>query len=217
LVWFHQATPHDIFDRDFVHTMIVDIPGSSRQVVVGTGKNGEVLGLDPASGRLLWSTPVGIHHDGEVPALSGPTEVLPGTYGGVLTPPASADGIVYVATLNAPDTLYPNKTAYFGGKLGTYPGDVVAINATTGHILWDTEVPGDPTGAATVVNNLVLTATYQGTLVAINRSSGRIVWKLALPGGVNGWMSISGGLVVIPIGATDPPEVLALHLSTQPK
>jgi alcohol dehydrogenase (cytochrome c) len=217
LVWFHQATPHDIFDRDFVHTMIVDIPGSSRQVVVGTGKSGEVLGFDPASGRLLWSTPVGIHHDGEVPALSGPTDVLPGTYGGVLTPPASADGVVYVATLNAPDTLYPDKTAYFGGKLGTYPGDVVAIDATTGHILWDTKVPGDPTGAATVVNNLVLTATYQGTLVAINRSNGRIVWKLALPGGVNGWMSISAGLVVVPIGATDPPEVLALQLSTQSK
>jgi len=216
LVWYHQATPHDIFDRDFVHTMIVDIPGPpQRQVVVGTGKSGEVLGFDPTSGRLLWSTPVGIHHDGELPALSGPTEVLPGTYGGVLTPPASADGVVYVATLNAPDTLYPDKTAYFGGKLGTYPGDVVAINAETGHIVWDTKVPGDPTGAATVVNNLVLTATYQGTLVAINRSNGRIVWKLSLPGGVNGWMSVSGGLVVIPIGGTDPPEVLALHLAAE--
>ena len=29
LIWYHQATAHDIFDRDFVHTMIVDIPGSS--------------------------------------------------------------------------------------------------------------------------------------------------------------------------------------------
>ena len=175
LIWYHQATAHDILDRDFVHTMIVDIPGTSRQVVVGTGKNGEVLGLDPASGRLLWETPVGIHHNGELPALSGPTEVLPGTFGGVLTPPASAAGFAYVATLNAPDTLYPDKTAYFGGKLGTFPGEVVAINAPTGKVAWDTKVPGDPTGGATVVNDLVLTATYQGALVAINRSSGRIV------------------------------------------
>ena len=213
LVWYHQATAHDIFDRDFVHTMIVDIPGSpGHRVIVGTGKNGFVLGFDPGSGRLLWRTPVGMHHNGELPALSGPTEVLPGTYGGVLTPPAAAGGIAYVPTLNAPDTLYPDQTAYFGGKLGTYPGDMAAINATTGKVVWDTRVPGDPTGAATVVNDLVLTATYQGTLVGIDRSSGRIVLERALPGPVNGWMSVSGSLVVIPVGGAHPPEVLALRL-----
>ncbi len=218
LIWYHQATAHDIFDRDFVHTMIVDLPGSSpRQVVVGTGKSGKVLGLDPTSGRLLWRTFVGMHRNGELRALSGPTEVLPGTYGGVLTPPASANGDVYVATLNAPDTLYPDRTAYFGGKLGTFPGEMVAIDGATGRILWDTKVPGDPTGGATVVNDLVMTATYQGTLVAIDRSSGRIAWERILPGPVNGWMSISGNLVIVPIGGTHPPEVLVLRLPDQPR
>ena len=213
LLWYHQATSHDIFDRDFVHTMIVDIPGSpSRRVVVGTGKAGFVLGLDPTSGRLLWRTPVGLHHNGELSSLSGPTEVLPGTYGGVLTPPASAGGIAYVATLNAPDTLYPDQTAYFGGRLGTFPGDVVAINAATGKIRWSTKVPGDPTGGVAVVNDLVLTATYQGTLVAMERSTGRIVWEYKLPGSVNGWMSVSGDLVVVPVGGAKPPQVLALRL-----
>jgi outer membrane protein assembly factor BamB len=216
LVWYHQATAHDILDRDFVHTMIVDVPRSSRQVVVGTGKSGKVLGLDPRTGRLLWRTFVGTHHNGELKALSGPTEVLPGTYGGVLTPPASAHGIAYVATLNAPDTLEPDQTAYFGGKLGTFPGDVVAVNAATGRVIWDTKVPGDPTGGATVVNNLVLTVTYQGTLVGINRSSGRIVWEHRLPGAVNGWMSISGNLVIVPVGGTRPPEFLALRLPSHP-
>lgn len=217
LEWYHQATSHDILDRDFVHTMIVSIPHSSRQVIIGTGKSGLVVGLNPSSGRLLWRTLVGMHHNGEVRSLSGPTVVLPGTYGGVLTPPASADGTVYVATLNAPDTLYPNQTAYFGGKLGTFPGDVVAINGRTGKVIWDTKVPGDPTGAATVVNNLVLTATYQGSLVALNRITGHIVWVHALPGSVNGWLSIAGDLVVVPIGGTSPPEVLALRLPTGTK
>ncbi|MGB7050921.1 MAG: PQQ-binding-like beta-propeller repeat protein [Acidimicrobiales bacterium] len=217
LVWYHQATAHDIFDRDFVHTMIVNIPGASpRQVIVGTGKSGFVLGYDPTSGRLLWRTPVGMHHNGELTALSGPTVVLPGTYGGVLTPPASANGVVYAATLNAPDTLYPDRTAYFGGKLGTFPGDVVAINALTGKVVWDTTVPGDPTGGATVVNNLVLTATYQGTLVAIDRSTGRIVMERVLPGAVNGWMAISDNLVVVPITGSHPSEVLALRLPGDP-
>jgi outer membrane protein assembly factor BamB len=217
LEWYHQATSHDIFDRDFVHTMIVDIPRSGRQVVVGTGKNGLVVGLDSVSGKLMWRTFVGQQQNSKLRALTGPTVVLPGTYGGVLTPPATADGTVYVATLNAPDTLYPDMTAYFGGKIGTYPGDVVALNGATGKILWDTKVPGDPTGAATVVNNLVLTATSQGRLFALNRATGRIVWKNTLPGGVNGWLSIAGSLVVIPIGGTKPPEVLALRLPTNTK
>ena len=45
---------------------------------------------------------------------------------------ATADGVVYVATLNAPATLEPDKTAYFGGSIGTQDGEVVAIDATTG-------------------------------------------------------------------------------------
>jgi alcohol dehydrogenase (cytochrome c) len=213
LLWYHQATPHDLFDRDFVHTMIVQLPGSARRrVIVGTGKGGVVFGFDPTSGRQLWRTPVGEHLHDNLAALQGPTKVLPGTFGGVLTPPASAGGVVYFATHNAPDTLYPNQTAYFGGQVGTMPGDVVAIDAATGKTKWDTPVPGDPTGAATVVNNLVLTATLQGTLVAIDRTNGRIEWTHRLPGPVNGWMAVSGDLVVIPIGATHPPEILALHL-----
>jgi outer membrane protein assembly factor BamB len=217
LEWYYQATSHDIFDRDFVHTMIVNVPHSDRRVVVGTGKSGLVVGLDPESGRLLWHTLVGLHSNGELRALAGPTVVLPGTFGGVLTPPASANGIVYVATLNAPDTLYPDMTAYFGGKIGTHPGDVVALNGANGKVLWDTKVAGDPTGAATVVNDLVLTATDQGTLVALDRTTGRIVWKHALPGSVNGWLSVAGNLVVIPIGGTHPSEVLALRLPANTK
>lgn len=217
LEWYHQATSHDIFDRDFVHTMIVNVPHSERQVVVGTGKSGLVVGLNPLTGRLLWHTLVGLHSNGELRALAGPTVVLPGTFGGVLTPPASANGTVYVATLNAPDTLYPDMTAYFGGKIGTFPGDVVALKGTTGKVLWDTKVPGDPTGAVTVVNDLVLTATDQGSLVALNRSTGRIVWKHTLPGSVNGWLSIAGNLVVVPIGGTPPSEVLALRLPKDTK
>ena len=91
LVWYHQANAHDLFDRDFVHTMIVQVPSADgrpgRTVVVGTGKGGDVIGMDPKSGKQLWRTPVGIHKNDNLKALIGPTEVLPGTFGGVLTPP----------------------------------------------------------------------------------------------------------------------------------
>jgi outer membrane protein assembly factor BamB len=216
LVWYHQATAHDLFDRDFVHTMVVPVPAASGRpattVVVGTGKSGVVIGMNPRSGHQLWRTPVGIHENDTLNALSGPTEILPGTFGGVLTPPASAHGTVFVATLNAPDTLYPNQTEYFGGKTGTMRGQVVAIDARTGRALWDTRVPGDPTGGVTLVNNVVLTATLQGSLLGLSMSTGRILWTMKAPGGINGWMSVSGRTIIVPVGDAKPPTIWALRL-----
>lgn len=216
LVWYRQAVPHDLFDRDFVHTMIVGVPASggrpASSVVVGTGKGGVVIGMDPQTGRQLWRTPVGLHKNDNLTTLSGPTEILPGTFGGVLTPPASAHGTVFVAALNAPDTLSPNQTEYFGGKTGTMPGDVVAMNARTGRIKWDTHIPGDPTGGTTLVNNVVLTATLQGTILGLSMSSGRILWKLQVPGGIDGWMSVAGRTIIVPVGFASPPTILALRL-----
>jgi outer membrane protein assembly factor BamB len=216
LVWYHQATAHDLRDYDFVHTMVVPVPAArgrpATTVVVGTGKSGVVIGMNASTGRPLWRTPVGKHLNDTLAALSGPTEVLPGTFGGVLTPPASAHGTVFVATLNAPDTLSPDQTAYFGGKTGTMPGEVVAIDARTGRKLWDTLVPGDPTGGVTLVNNMVLTATLQGTVLGLSMSTGRIVWHMQAPGGIDGWMSVAGRTIIVPVGFAKPPTIWALRL-----
>ncbi|MGP0029436.1 MAG: PQQ-binding-like beta-propeller repeat protein [Acidimicrobiales bacterium] len=217
LLWYHQAFPHDLYDRDEVQALLVPISravGGSHQVVISAGKGGYVFGLNPLSGRLLWKTPVGIHRDGDLPRLTGTTTILPGTFGGVLTPPASADGVVYAAALNAPSTLEPDQTAYFGGKVGTMDGDVEAMSARTGRILWDTKVPGDPTGGVTIVNNLVLTATYQGKVLALNRATGAIVWSYDGPGLVNGWMSVVGDEIYLPVSS--PAQLVALKLAPAP-
>ena len=214
LLWYHQAFPHDLYDRDQVQAMLVPVrravDGSS-EVAISSGKGGFVLGLNPRTGRLLWRTAVGIHRNGDLPRLTGPTTVLPGTFGGVLTPPASTDGVVYAATLNAASTLTPDHTFYFGGKVGTMDGDVVALSARTGKVAWDTKVPGDPTGGVTVVNDLVLTATYQGSVLALKRSTGKVVWTLHEPGAINGWMSVAGDTVYVPVGS--PARLVALRLA----
>jgi outer membrane protein assembly factor BamB len=97
--------------------------------------------------------------------------------------------------------LNPDKTAYFGGKIGTMDGELLAINGSTGKILWDTAVPGDPTGGATVVNDLVVTATFQGQIVAVSRKTGRLVWIHAVGAPVSGWLAIAGDLLVVPTGS----------------
>jgi outer membrane protein assembly factor BamB len=184
----------------------------ARTIVVATGKGGRVLGHDLDNGELLWETPVGRHENDELETLTGPTEIWPGTFGGVLTPPAAADGVVYVATLNAPTTLSPDVPAYIGSRLDTAPGEVVAIDANDGRILWDVEVAGDPLGAATVVNDLVFTATFAGKIYALDRATGATVWTYDAPGGINGWPAVADDLIVWPVGLARPPRLIAFRV-----
>lgn len=211
LLWYRQVIPHDIFDRDHVHTMLVAT--RSGPVLVSTGKSGRVYGHDVRTGRIRWMTAVGLHRNDNLSRLDRPTVIAPGTYGGVLTPPAWADGVVYVATLNAPNELSPGVTSYLGATLGTMPGEVAAVDASTGRLRWSTKVGGDPLGGATVVGDLVFTGTYQGDLYALARSTGKIVWAHRAPGGVNGWPAVAGDRIVWPIGFATPPVLLVLGLS----
>ncbi|HMQ29001.1 MAG TPA: PQQ-binding-like beta-propeller repeat protein, partial [Acidimicrobiales bacterium] len=160
-----------------------------------------------------WRTPVGVHLNDDLEALDSPTEIWPGTFGGVISPPATADGVVYVATLNAPTELAPDTPAYIGSQLGRAPGEVAAIDAATGELLWSTEIDGDPLGGATVVGDLVFTATYQGHIHALARQTGALVWELDAGGGINGWPAVAHDLIVWPVGLGRPAALLALRLS----
>lgn len=210
LRWFHQVTPGDLFDRDQVHALVARVRG--RDVVVSAGKSGVLVGLDPRTGRARWRTEVGRHENDDLTALDGPTVVYPGTYGGILTPPATADGVVYGAVVNAPATLQPDATAYFGAELGTADGEIVAVDARTGRVRWATPVPGDPLGGATVVGDLVTTALLDGTVLALDRRSGEIVRSWATGGGINGWMAALDDVMLVPVGMSRPPALVALGL-----
>ena len=210
LLWHHQIFEHDLFDRDHVHTMLV--PTDDGTLVVSAGKGGVVVASDPATGAERWRTEVGTHRNDELTELDGPTEIWPGTFGGIITPPAHADGVVYVATLNAPTELAPDQTSYIGSQIGTAPGEVAAVRASDGGGLWSTEGPGDPFGGATVVGDLVFTATFEGLIVALARDTGEIVWTHQATGGINGWPAVAGDLLVWPVGMGDPPALVAFRL-----
>ena len=210
LRWYHQVTPHDLFDRDQVHTLLATVDGDA--VVVSAGKSGVLVGLDPDDGSVRWEREVGEHSNDDLEALDGPTEVAPGTYGGVLTPPSTADGVVYAAVVNAPATLAPDQTAYFGAEMGQADGEVVAVDADDGSVLWSTPVPGDPLGGTAVVGDLVVTALLDGTLVALDRADGREVWTMAAGGGINGWLAALDDRLIVPVGNGDPPSLVAVGL-----
>jgi outer membrane protein assembly factor BamB len=131
-------------------------------------------------------------------------------FGGVLTPPAVADGIVFAPTINAPSQHDPAKEDFFGGApLGSMPGQLVAVDVARGEVVWDTEVPGDPLGGALVMGDLVFTATMQGDILAVDRASGDVVHTLRAPGGINGWPAATDDTIVWPVGMAEPAALVA--------
>lgn len=212
LDWYHQVFKHDIWDRDMVLTMLVDLPGGDR-VVVHTGKGGRVLAYDSETGAVRWDVAVGMHQNDDVTTFEGPLTVMPGVLGGVETPPAAADGKVYVVAVNAPTTYTgPEQQFALNPQLGTNPSHLVAIDATTGAIDWKTDLPGDGLGAVTVVNDLLLTSTFGGLLLAYDRTTGEEVWRLRAPGTVNGSPAVVGNTILWPVSGTKPSQLLALRL-----
>jgi outer membrane protein assembly factor BamB len=175
-----------------------------------------VLGLSP-DGSQLWDTPVGKHMNDDVESFEGALVVLPGSLGGVETPNAVAEGIVYVTVVNAAATYSSpeqNSTG-FGVALGSNNSQLVAIDAATGAIVWDVPIPGDCFGAATVVNDLVFTSVLTGKIFAFDRATGEQVWSYQAPGGINGWPAVVDDRLVIPVGFGSPPVLLTLALEAE--
>ena len=227
LRWGFQAFPHDIFDRDhvLVALALAEDHGLDQDVLVSAGKGGVAFGHDPATGEVLWRTSVGLHRNDSLESFSAPVEVLPGAQGGMVTPVAVADGVFYAAVVNAP-SYYESDQVSSGGEgtqLFTRPSNVVAIDISTGDIVWDVEIiskfpevpSSDVLGGMTVVNDLVFTSTFFGELLALNRHTGEVVWRHQAKGATNGWPSVAGGMIIYPIGLVEEPGVphlLALRL-----
>ncbi len=213
LRWYQQANPHDIFDHDLQLTMLVD-DANGRELVIASGKLGIVFAYDAESGDPVWKTPVGTHLNDDLQELPAATRVSPGPLGGVITPMAHADGVIYVPIVENAATYVPTSPNFVQGfDLGGGAGLFVALDATTGDVLWEHPLPlGMNFGGATVVNDLVFTSTNDGTIYALDRATGAEVWTYKAGGAINGWPAVVGDTILVPVGASDPPALLAFRL-----
>lgn len=107
LRWYINAKPHDLFDLDFQNTPVlasVLVNGADTTVVFGSGKTGTIIAAVAESGEQLWMAAVGKHQNDdlqEIPAGEN-VEVYPGSGGGIQTPIAYANGIVFAVSHNNP-------------------------------------------------------------------------------------------------------------------
>lgn len=87
-------------------------------------------------------------------------------------------------------------------------GEVVALNASDGAILWRKRLGAMPSGAPAVAGNLVYVVGDDGTAWALNAATGRIAWQItgaASLGGVHydagAAPGVDGGTVIFPFSS----------------
>lgn len=215
LLWYKQVKPHDLFDLDFQSSPILitaTINGHPTKIVIGSGKLGKVYAFDRKSGEIYWQTHVGQHQNDELTELpAGTTTVLPGPDGGVLTPMAYADGVLYVPIVNHSGDYTPTEFIWSTYDESAGTGELVALDVSTGKPIWDKSFNSIAIGGATVVNDLVFTATLDGMIYALNRSTGEEVWNYQAPGGINGWPAVSGDFILFPVGLGPKAQLTAFQ------
>ncbi|MEZ4502345.1 MAG: PQQ-binding-like beta-propeller repeat protein [Dehalococcoidia bacterium] len=227
LEWYFQAVEHDLFDHDLqLSPVLASIPRADgpRDVVIAAGKVGRVYALDADSGEVLWQTAVGRHLNDnleELP-LGQLIEVYPGIYGGVETPMAVANGLVFVPVVNIPtyhsatghgaadgSSALLNAATSSGFSGGS--GELVVLDVASGRVVWQRTFDRPNFGGATAIGDLVFTATYDGTIYAFRQTDGELLWTYEAGGGINAWPAIEGDTLIWPIGLGPRPRLIAFR------
>jgi len=210
LQWYKQVKAHDLSDADFEASPIL-----TTATVIGAGKLGYAVAFDAQTGDILWKTPVGKHQNDDIQQIPAgkSIEVYPGDLGGVETPMALAGNVIYVPVLNLSTNYTSSGIVPKAGFSGT--GELDAIDITSGKILWTATFPAIDVGAATVVGNLVFTSTYDGKVFGLDRASGKQIWSWQAPGGVNSPLTVVGDTMLVPVGISKSPTMVALKLGAK--
>lgn len=222
VLWYINIKPHDLFDHDNQQTPVladIEQEGTVVKMVFSSGKHGFVVGADRTSGIEVWRTPVGKHLNDTVSALSEETvPVFPGVQGGVEAPLAYKDGVVFACAQNASTGFSALGFDYSTFDLTTATGNITAIEALTGQILWDVEIPTGIAGPGpTIANDVLFMAGLDGIVRGYKLSDGSLVWSYQAPAGTNAPFAIAGDMLLIPAGSFILPSADTVEAVTEVK
>lgn len=216
VLWYINVKPHDLYDHDNQQTPVlatVAIGGVDAEVVYTSGKHGYVVAAHRSSGQEIWRTPVGLHrNDGmqELPlGTENGVEVFPGLMGGVQSPIAYKDGVVFVANFNYSITMAGDTFIYDPERgFEDATANLVAIDGATGQIIWDVELPTGIAGPGpTIANDLLFTGTLDGIVRAFSLADGSQVWSMQTAAGLNAPFAVAGDQLFVPTGTFITPSV----------
>ena len=194
---FYQLVPHDVHDWDQSAAPALITTRQGRKRAMAAGKAGLLHGIDIASGKIVWNTPVTTIENADAPLTPQGTHFCPGTGGGVeWNGPrySSATNLVYVGSVDWCTTLElddklpeyePGKTFLgsangFGEKETRKLGWVTAVDADTGRVRWKYQAPAPLlAGIAVTASGLVLTGDLDGNFLAFDAATGKLLHRIA--------------------------------------
>lgn len=221
LQWYYQQTPHNIYDWDFQDSPVL-LQVGGHELAIGAGKSGFVVAVDAKTGAPVWKRAVGKHngHDNDpLYAMHGeyskikPGEVFPGEIGGVIAPMASDGKTLFVPVVNHSMTV---KSGSEISEESSATGELVAIDAATGKIEWQTQFPAPAYGAPLVSGDVVFETSAEGIVHALTTNTGGELWTAQLPSGTNAGVMVSGDMLVagagLPVAEGQIPALVAYQL-----
>jgi alcohol dehydrogenase (cytochrome c) len=198
--WYDQVTPHDIRDHDFqLSPVLGSIRG--RAAVFGAGKGGLVVAWDRRTHRRVWQAEVGIHRNDSGPLPDRRVSVCPGLLGGVETPMAYAGGRLYVPVVDL--CMRASSRGYEPlERVDVSSGrtEFVALDATTGKLVWVRRLPQPDFGCATAAGGVVFTSTFDGTVYSLDARTGRTLWTTRMRAGINSCPAVASHWLLVGAG-----------------
>ena len=167
---------------------VLSTPQQKDDVVIVQTNDGKVYGLDASSGKINWvyerNVPVLSLRGTSTPAIVG-EQVVVGFASGRLVSLALIDGkLLWETSVATPKgrtelermTDIDGPIAHKDGVLyvSAYHGQVAAIDAESGRIIWAREMSSQL--GLTVGESLVFMTTANGRIWALNRESGATLW-----------------------------------------
>ncbi|MGH9328127.1 MAG: acido-empty-quinoprotein group A [Terriglobia bacterium] len=210
LVWYYQASPHDVHDWDAVETPVLfDAPfdGRPRKLLAQASRNGYFFLLDRTNGKHLLTTPFvhttwasGINSQGH-PIPKPQDAPRPD---GALVDPSSDGATNWMAPSFDPETrlfyvrAWREFSVYFLTAIGKAEGwagtdkevwsdsALRALDYRTGNVVWDHELGkgGGEAGILTTAGHVLFTADNSGHFMALEPASGKTLWHVNLGGGI---------------------------------
>ncbi|MED6219700.1 hypothetical protein PIB30_038187 [Stylosanthes scabra] len=203
IIWYRQLGGYDVWfyscnnpsipgcppsgpnpDADFGEEpmmLTAYVNGRKTDLVVAVQKSGYAWALDRNNGNITWYTE------------AGPG----GLSGGGIWGAATDERRVYTNIVNSEAknfTLAPS-------NITTTRGGWVAMDASSGKILWSTANPsnGSSSGPVSVANKVMLAGSTDklGSIYAMNANDGKILWSYKTGASVYGGISISNGCIYV--------------------
>ena len=208
VLWNRNINPHDLIDLDNQETPVLadvtDDAGITRKMVFTGGKHGFVVGLYRGLGKEVWRVPVGRHENDDLPEYPDGDGIVvyPGVLGGINAPLAYADGRVFAATFNFGTPYSATEFGFNPEGYAVATGNFVAIDALSGQILWDIELPTGLAGPGpTIANDVVFIGGLDGIVRGYNVVDGTLVWSYQAAAGLNAPFAIAGDMLLVPAGS----------------